>query len=133
MANPTCRNCDRSADAGAYCRSCIAGIMASALNPHFRSRREKPPPEQRTLRRRPGPTVGNTSGQQRLSDSPGLGVTFCNDSRKIAACWTCGRTFWVWRLRERNFCSGKRRVRHHRSGFRKPAPSTSDRTPAGTG
>ena len=42
--------------------------------------------------------------------------------RKIAACWTCGRTFWVWRLRERNFCSGKCRVRHHRSAFRKPGP-----------
>ena len=39
--------------------------------------------------------------------------------RKIAACWTCGRTIWVWRLRERNFCSGKCRVRHHRSAFRK--------------
>ena len=36
MANPTCRNCNRSADAGAYCSSCAAGIMASALNPHFR-------------------------------------------------------------------------------------------------
>ena len=28
MSNPTCRTCDRSADAGAYCRSCAAGIMA---------------------------------------------------------------------------------------------------------
>ena len=33
MANPTCRNCDRSADAGAYCSSCAAGILSSALNP----------------------------------------------------------------------------------------------------
>ena len=24
----------------------------------------------------------------------------------------------MWRLRERNFCSGKCRVRHHRSAFR---------------
>ena len=31
MANPTCRSCDRSADAGAYCSSCAAGIMTSAL------------------------------------------------------------------------------------------------------
>ena len=53
--------------------------------------------------------------------------------RKTVACWTCGRTFWVWRLRERNFCSGKCRVRHHRSAYRKPGPSTSGRTPAGTG
>ena len=67
------------------------------------------------------------------SGSPGTGITGCNDMRKIAACWTCGRTFWVWRLRERNFCSGKCRVRHHRSVFRKPGPSTSGRTPAGTG
>ena len=66
MANPTCRNCDRSADADAYCISCAAGIMANALNPHFRGRCKKLPSEQPTLPRRPGPTVGNTSGQQRL-------------------------------------------------------------------
>ena len=39
MANPTCRNCDRSADAGAYCSTCAAGIMAIALDPHFRGSR----------------------------------------------------------------------------------------------
>ena len=66
MANPTCRNCDRGADAGAYCGSCAAGIMASALNPHFRGLRKKLPSEQPTLPQRPGPTAGNTSGQQRL-------------------------------------------------------------------
>ena len=66
MANPICRTCDRVADAGVYCGACAAGIMASALNPHFRGRRKKLPPEQRTLPRRPGSTVGNTSGQQRL-------------------------------------------------------------------
>ena len=66
MANPTCRNCDRSADAGAYCSACAAGIMSSALNPHFRGRRKKLPSEQPTLPRRPGPTVADASGQQRL-------------------------------------------------------------------
>ena len=66
MANPSCRTCDRSADAGAYCSSCAAGIMASALNPHFRGRRKKLPPGQGTLPRRPRPQAGNTSGQQRL-------------------------------------------------------------------
>ena len=35
MANPTCRNCDRRADAGPYCSSCAAGIMANALNPFY--------------------------------------------------------------------------------------------------
>ena len=116
MANPTCRTCDRSADAGAYCSSCAAGIMATALNPHFRGRR------QRDFRQDPGhfrgdqdPTAGNSSGQQLLFRIVRISVTRCNDMRKIAACWTCGRTFWVWRLRERNFCSGKCRVRHHRS------------------
>ena len=64
MANPTCRTCERSADAGAYCSSCVAGIMANALNPHFRGRRKKLPSGQRTLPR--GPTADNTSGQQRL-------------------------------------------------------------------
>ena len=66
MANATCRNCDRSADAGAYCSSCAAGIMATALNPHFRGRRKRLPPGQRTLPRRAGPTADTTSGQQRL-------------------------------------------------------------------
>ena len=36
MASHTCRNCDRNADAGAYCSSCAADIMPSALNTHFR-------------------------------------------------------------------------------------------------
>ena len=66
MANPTCRNCDRAADAGAYCSACAVGIMASALNPHFRSWREKPPPGAGTLPRRPRPTVDNTPCQPRL-------------------------------------------------------------------
>ena len=35
MANPTCRSCDRSVDAGAYRNSCAAGIMISALNSHL--------------------------------------------------------------------------------------------------
>ena len=66
IANPTCRNCDRSADAGAYCSWCAAGIMANALNPHFRGRRKELHPGQGALPRRPGPTVGGTSGQQLL-------------------------------------------------------------------
>ena len=48
MANPTCRNFDRSADAGVCYSSCAAGIMASARNPHFRGRRKKLPSEQPT-------------------------------------------------------------------------------------
>ncbi len=67
------------------------------------------------------------------SGSPDHSVTRCNAMRKMADCWTCGRTIWVWRIRERNFCSGKCRVRHHRSAYRKPGPSTSGGTSAGTG
>ena len=78
---------------------------------------------------RPTPHPVNSA----CSGSPVTGVTRCNDMRKMAACWTCGRTFWVWRLRERNFCPGKCRVRHHRSAFRKPGPLASGRTPAGMG
>ena len=66
MANPKCRSCDHAADAGAYCSSCAGEIMAKALNRHFRGRRTKLPPGQRALPRRPGPTVADTSGQQRL-------------------------------------------------------------------
>ena len=43
MVNPKCRSCDHAADAGAYCSSCAAGIMAKALNPFFGGRRKKLP------------------------------------------------------------------------------------------
>ena len=66
MATAQCRTCDRVADAGAYCNSCAADIMANALNPHFRRQRKKRPPGQGTLPRRPGPAAVNTSNQQRL-------------------------------------------------------------------
>ena len=38
MANAKCRSCDHAADAGAYCSSCAADIMAKALNPFFGGR-----------------------------------------------------------------------------------------------
>ena len=41
MASVKCRSCDRAADAGAYCSSCAAGIMAKAFNPVFRGRRKR--------------------------------------------------------------------------------------------
>ena len=41
MANAKCRNCDRSADGGAYCSSCAAAIIAKALNPFFGGKRKK--------------------------------------------------------------------------------------------
>ena len=66
MANPTCRTCDRSADAGVYRNSCAAGIMASALNTYLSGRRKRLPPGQGALPQRPRPQAGNTSGQQRL-------------------------------------------------------------------
>ena len=37
------RNCGRTADAGAYCRSCADRIMARALLPHFHGRWKKVP------------------------------------------------------------------------------------------
>ena len=72
------------------------------------------------------PLLATHPGNSVCSGSSGTSVTRCSDMRKIAACWTCGRTFWVWRLRERNFCSGKCRVRHHRhKALTKPSPSKS--------
>ena len=47
MANAKCSPCERSADAGAYCSSCAAAILAKALNPFYGGRRKKFP--------RPGP------------------------------------------------------------------------------
>ena len=47
MANAKCRTCDRAADAGAYCSSCAATIMAKALNPFvgpWRKKRLRPEP-----------------------------------------------------------------------------------------
>ena len=41
LANAKCRTCDSSADAGAYCNSCAAAIMAKALNPFFGGKRKK--------------------------------------------------------------------------------------------
>ena len=35
MTNAKCRNCDNDADAGGYCSSCAAAIMAKALNHYF--------------------------------------------------------------------------------------------------
>ena len=43
MANAECRFCDHGADAGAYCSSCAADIMAKALDPFFGGRRKKLP------------------------------------------------------------------------------------------
>ena len=41
MATAKCRNCDRSANAGAYCGYCAASIMAKALDPFFGGKRNK--------------------------------------------------------------------------------------------
>ena len=58
MANAKCRSYDHAADAGAYCSSCAADIMAKALNPSFGGRREKS--------RRPEVLPPSTSTPQRL-------------------------------------------------------------------
>ena len=63
MANQTCRTCDRVADAGAYCSSCAADIMAKALNPFHGSRRKKLP--ERPGKLSPGPPA-TPSAQRRL-------------------------------------------------------------------
>ena len=48
MANPTCRNCDRAADSGAYCSSCAAAIMTKAFKPFYGGRRKKSPRPERS-------------------------------------------------------------------------------------
>ena len=59
MANAKGRNCDRSVDAGAYCSSCAADIMAKALNPFFGGKWKK-------LGRRHAVKADTPSSQQRL-------------------------------------------------------------------
>ena len=69
MANSTCRTCNRSADAGAYCSSCAADIMANALNPFYAGRRKKLPQHQGKLPTRPESTSARPSSQPRLFGS----------------------------------------------------------------
>ena len=87
--------------------------------------------DRKDFHRDQGPRPVTHLANSGYSGSSGISVTGCNDNlpgvtiiRRMATCWTCGRTYWVWRLRERNFCSGKCRVRHHRSrGYRNPSRS----------
>ena len=58
MENATCRRCRRATDAGLYCSSCAADIMAKALNPGFGGRgKEVGKPETES----PGPGYRTTS------------------------------------------------------------------------
>ena len=57
MANAKCRSCYHAADAGAYCSSCAAAIMAKALNPVYGGRRKKSP--------RPDPSRPSAPSPQR--------------------------------------------------------------------
>ena len=97
------------------------------------------PMEETSTRATDTSTGARTHGQQHIRSTapvrvnPGLALPGVTIMRKMAACWTCGRSFWLWQLRERNFCSGKCRVRHHRSALRKPRNSAPGRTPAGMG
>jgi hypothetical protein len=90
------------------------------------------PAQETSLRTTDTSTATRAHGRRRIRSTapvpvvPRLALHGVTIMRKIAACWTCGRTFWVWWLRERNFCSGKCRVRHHRSVFRQPSRSKSD-------
>ena len=59
MANAKCRSSDHAADAGAYCSSCAAAIMAKAFNPVFGGRRKK-------LCRPEPPKPSDSSTQYRL-------------------------------------------------------------------
>ena len=43
MASGTCRRCDRPAEAGPYCSSYAADVIAKALNPFHGGRRRKLP------------------------------------------------------------------------------------------
>ena len=55
MTNPTSGFCERVADTGAYCSSCVADIMAKALNPFYGGRRKKHPRLERTQPSAPPP------------------------------------------------------------------------------
>ena len=63
MASAKCRTCDCMADAGTYCSSCAADIMAKALNPYFRGQRKKLPDRSGKLS---PPQPATYSSQQRL-------------------------------------------------------------------
>ena len=115
-------------------------LLQLVCHGHHAQRPQHPLPQlaEKTSSRATGTsTATRTYGRRHIRSTtpvpaaPALALHGVTIMRKIAACWACGRTFWVWRLRERNFCSGKCRVRHHRSALSKPGPSTSGRTSAG--
>ena len=64
MANAICRTCDHAADAGAYCGSCAADLMAKALDPYFRGLHKKLPDRPGKLPPRQSAT---SASQRRLS------------------------------------------------------------------
>ena len=66
MANAQCRICDQAADAGAYCSSCAADIMAKAINPFYAGRRKKLPVRHEI------PQQGKTTTHHRPSAQPPL-------------------------------------------------------------
>ncbi len=63
MANAKYRSCDHVADAGVYCSSCTAGIMAKDFNPFFGGRRKK-----LQARSRQGPPSSPLSGSDLFGD-----------------------------------------------------------------
>ena len=66
MTNGTCRRCDRPADAGPYCSSCAADVMAKALNPCHGGRRKKLPGQHSKFPSRPAQTSPALSSQPSL-------------------------------------------------------------------
>ena len=61
MTSGKCRTCDTPAEAGPYCGPCADGIMANALRPYYRGRRNKNPPgrnQRRPDRGRPDGDAG---------------------------------------------------------------------------
>ena len=66
MANGMCRKCDRPAEAGPYCSSCAADVMAKALNPSHGGRRKRLPGQHGKFPRRPAQTPPRPSAQPPL-------------------------------------------------------------------
>ena len=66
MANGTCRRCDRPPEAGLYCNSCAADVMAKALNPFHGGRRKKLPGQHGKFPSRPAQTSPKPSAQPPL-------------------------------------------------------------------
>ena len=84
MDNPTCRSCDRSADADAdaYCSSCVANIMAETLSLSSADIGSNFLLDKGHLHHYQDPPSTTQAINSTCSNSPGTSYTWCKDNEE---------------------------------------------------